>query len=366
MVDTPIPLTFTDPVLGNEIEIMASPATLDSALQWALPNPYLSPLVPKMLYDLRNGDGNLLSSAIRVPLLTYEDISLGMMISVLCHDQVSGLTAEQLAAGPEAYPQLSILNTVAFYDNGRFLLNLCQEWGAIAESGSQPPVQSDIPTLILAGQLDTTTPPDFGLHVAETLSQSTFIELPDQGHVPSFGPAATCIQETVQAFFNSPAEEPAYTCQIEQTQATFFTPYDGREAVAMRPFTADDLPFTVMVPADWEVGDYHHFYWFRFPGDYTHIAVQASPVTIRSWLNFLYENYAGSGLTEFPKNSGEINVNGRNWEIHTTTFDNRPVTLAFSQQAGMIYHVALASENQEHEALYENVLLPILASITPE
>lgn len=367
MLENPVPLSFTDPVLGNEIEIMATPATLDAALQWALPNPYLSPFIPQMLYELQAGDGTLLTAAIGLPLLTYEDISLGMMLSVLCHDQVSSLTAEQLVAGPESYPQLSILNMVAAYDNGRFLRDMCRQWGALAPELVVPqPVQSDIPTLILAGQLDTTTPPAFGQHVAQTLSRSYFIELPDQGHVPSFGPASDCLQEMIQAFWQQPAQVPTYTCQVEQTQTAFFVAYDGSVEIALTPFTADELPFTVMVPAAWEPGASNHFYWLRFQGDVAQIAVQASPVSVAEWLDFLVENYVSSGLAEYPRYQEEITVNGRTWQIYSATFENHPVTFAFAQEAGMTFHAALASSPSEHEALFTNLLLPVLASITPK
>jgi len=72
MQENPIPITFTNPVLDNDIEIMADSTTLAGAMQWALPNPYLSPFIPQMLYDLQEGDGTLLSSAVGLPLLTYD------------------------------------------------------------------------------------------------------------------------------------------------------------------------------------------------------------------------------------------------------------------------------------------------------
>jgi len=129
--------------------------------------------------------------------------------------------------------------------------------------------------------------------------------------VSSFGPAGDCILEMVQQFWHTPEQTPASTCQVEQTQAEFFVPYDGSQAIELTPFTADDLPYTVTVPAAWEPGTNNHFYWLRFPGDIAQIAVQASQTTISAWLDFLVENYVGSGLAEYPTYSEEISVNGR-------------------------------------------------------
>ena len=363
--EDPIPLTFNDPVLGTEIEIMANPATLEAAMQWAVPNSYLAPLVPKMLHDLRNGDATLLKSAVSLPLLTYEDISLGMMISVLCHDQVSSLSAEQLVNGPEAYPQLSILNTVSFFDNGRFLINLCDKWGALAaEPVSPEPVRSNIPTLILAGERDTTTPPTFGQSVAETLSQSYFIEVPEQGHVPSFGPANACLQEIILTFLHNPGQTPVYNCQIEETEIKFYAPYSGNEPIALTPFTNSSLPFTIMVPEGWRAGESNHFYWLRYSGDVAQFAVQASPVSVTEWLDHLVENYAGTGLEEYPEYDDQIGTIGRTWLRYHTTFDGHPVTFLFTEESGLTYHVAYASIREEHAALYINMVIPALDSIT--
>lgn len=362
--DNPIPLTFDDPVLGNEIEIMANAATLEAAMQWAVPNPYLAPAVPKMLYDLRDGDTALLKSAVGLPLLTYEDISLGMMISVLCHDQVSSMSAEQLVNGPEAYPQLSILNTVSFFENGRFLLNMCAEWGALAaETSSPPPVRSSIPTLILAGELDTTTPPTFGQHVAENLSQSTFIEVPEQGHVPSFGPANTCLLEIILTFLQNPGQTPVYDCQIEDTEVKFYAPYSGNEPIPLTPFTNSSLPFTIMVPQGWRAAESNHFYWLRYSGDVAQIAIQVSPTSITEWLDFLMENYVGEGLEEYPEYDGQIGTIGRTWHRYLASYDGHPMTFLFTQENGLTYHVAFASIREEHAALYLNMVIPVLDSI---
>lgn len=364
LAEEPVAIMITDPVQGNVIEIMADHAALNNALQWALPNSALAPLIPQMLYSLRDGDGMLLGSVLTLPLLTYGDMSLGMMISVLCHDQVFTLSPEQLVAGARSHPHLGLLNVVAAYEDGRFLLDLCQQWGAAEpEPGANEPLNSVIPTLILAGERDTTTPPAFGRHLAQGLEHSYFVELPNEGHVPTFGPAADCIQEMIRAFLDNPEVEPDLSCPNERSQASFFIPYNGGEEIGLTPWTADDLPFTIMTPADWQAGEYNHFYWLRFPGDSAQLVVQASSISIEEWLSFLMDNYAGVGLEERPEYVEETMINDRPWQIYTTSFHDQPVTFAFTHEAGTTYQINIASINQEHTSLYENLFLPVLTSL---
>jgi pimeloyl-ACP methyl ester carboxylesterase len=61
----------------------------------------------------------------------------------------------------------------------------CAAWGdadSVSIPISQQAVTSNIPTLILAGELDPITPPAWGRLAGETLSHSQFLEFPDFGH----------------------------------------------------------------------------------------------------------------------------------------------------------------------------------------
>ena len=62
-------------------------------------------------------------------------------------------------------------------------LKICEAWDVPpAEPTTNEAVSSDIPTLILAGQLDPITPPSYGELAAQTLPNSTFLLFPNVGH----------------------------------------------------------------------------------------------------------------------------------------------------------------------------------------
>ena len=73
----------------------------------------------------------------------------------------------------------------------------------------------DIPTLVLAGEYDLQTPPEWGELAASGLSNSYLIEFPNTGHGVIF--YSSCAQDIFQAFIDQPTMEPDSTCTQDLT-----------------------------------------------------------------------------------------------------------------------------------------------------
>ena len=69
---------------------------------------------------------------------------------------------------------------------------------------------SDLPVLILNGEFDPVTPPDWGEKAAETLQNSFVFEFPGIGHGASFFEG--CPQSIFTAFLLNPENEPDGKC----------------------------------------------------------------------------------------------------------------------------------------------------------
>jgi pimeloyl-ACP methyl ester carboxylesterase len=98
-----------------------------------------------------------------------------------------------------------------------FLTALQQEYAACQLWNVQPvpavqkqPVASAIPTLILSGEYDPTTPPAYGKLAARTLSRSYFFLFPSTGHVVVG--TNSCTTSMFRAFLEFPTEKPDTTC----------------------------------------------------------------------------------------------------------------------------------------------------------
>jgi pimeloyl-ACP methyl ester carboxylesterase len=65
--------------------------------------------------------------------------------------------------------------------------------------------------LVLAGEHDPITPPDWGRMVAQDLSNSFFYEFPGNGHWVAR--SSPCALRMALAFWENPTVDPGSTCQ---------------------------------------------------------------------------------------------------------------------------------------------------------
>jgi pimeloyl-ACP methyl ester carboxylesterase len=71
-------------------------------------------------------------------------------------------------------------------------------------------VTSSIPTLILVGEFDTATPPQWARLTGQTLSNSFLFEFPGAGH--SLLTTTDCSVDIITEFLDEPDTEPDRTC----------------------------------------------------------------------------------------------------------------------------------------------------------
>lgn len=83
----------------------------------------------------------------------------------------------------------------------------------------QQPVTSTIPTLILAGEYDPTTPPASRRLAAQTLSRSYFFLFPGTGH--GVVGRVSCATSMFLAFLELPTEKPDTTCMSAVQEPLF-------------------------------------------------------------------------------------------------------------------------------------------------
>lgn len=72
------------------------------------------------------------------------------------------------------------------------------------------PVTSDVPVLLLAGTLDSVTPPSWAHEAARTLSRATVVEFPGRAHAFAFGD--TCAMTVIEAFLDDPGSTRETPC----------------------------------------------------------------------------------------------------------------------------------------------------------
>ena len=203
----------TNPVLvslyagGAERTVRLDGGLLIDVLFVGLYNPVVTVSMPRMIYETQQGNYAILQE--RLGLYFDSGSALGMQMAVQCAEEFPFNTAQEayaLAQGRQ--PQIA-----AFYPASvQPLFAVCQEWTAIPPDPRENlPIQSSLPTLILAGEHDPITPPEWGRMVAADLSNAYFYEFPGNGHWVTR--SSGCALQMALAFWRDPTVDPAYACQ---------------------------------------------------------------------------------------------------------------------------------------------------------
>jgi pimeloyl-ACP methyl ester carboxylesterase len=162
----------------------------------------LIPYLPAIIYQVAGGD---YSSAERLfGLLIFDSTSAdGMGNSVICAEDADYTDADYDTTG--LYPQMA-----ARVKDGD-VRDTCEIWN-VAPLGNyvDNPVVSDIPTLVLSGEMDPVTPSSFGEEVAKYLSQGYAYTFPGVGHGVIGG--GECPQSMMLAFLETPSQRPDDRC----------------------------------------------------------------------------------------------------------------------------------------------------------
>jgi pimeloyl-ACP methyl ester carboxylesterase len=136
------------------------------------------PSMPALIVETSQGNYSRLSR--RLSLFFDRGGSAGMTNSVECNEEVPFGTVEDMLAD-----NLTVQPLVRDHFNNdlRVYFSMCDAW----EAGRADPVEnhlvvSDIPTLLLTGEYDPITPPEWASLTAETLGNSTVYQFPGWGH----------------------------------------------------------------------------------------------------------------------------------------------------------------------------------------
>jgi pimeloyl-ACP methyl ester carboxylesterase len=138
--------------------------------------------------------------------------SRGMMFSVQCHDELPFSSPDEFHAALSSYSELGTM-----YDSsllGGMAYRACETWGAgVADPTANQPVTSDLPTLVMSGEFDPITPPEWGQRAARHLENSYSFEFPGAGHGASG--AGSCPRQMMIAFLDQPAIKPDSSCMSQ-------------------------------------------------------------------------------------------------------------------------------------------------------
>jgi len=147
--------------------------------------------------------------------------SPGMYNAIFCLDGYRDAQIKAGAADREAFPILANAVGSAEYDEKAALH--CRNLGlAPRDSDEYEPVSTDIPALIVAGDMDPVTPPPLAKAILPGFSNASYVEFPYAGHGPLR--SVECGGDLLNLFFDNPTAEPDLSCVGEMEPPDFYVP----------------------------------------------------------------------------------------------------------------------------------------------
>ncbi|MEM7082825.1 MAG: alpha/beta hydrolase [Pseudomonadota bacterium] len=216
----PIALEFVDPISGERSLDDFGYTDLLMAVRLMSYSPETAALLPYMINEA--DQGNLQPLAAQA-LLNAENLgtmlAYGMHNSVVCTEDVPFYTEEGI-------DRSTLMNAYMGDLSYQSLIETCTVWpsGPI-DDGFTKPFASDVPVLVLSGEVDPVTPPAYGDRAARYLGNARAITLPGQGH----GQIQLGCMPTLLATFVSTADHAALDieCLDVQQPAPFFISPSG-------------------------------------------------------------------------------------------------------------------------------------------
>lgn len=173
----------------------------------------LIPFIPALIDQLDQGNTTALEYMFGYAT-EEQGFSFGMHLSLQCAEEIS-------FSSPQAFEARDALVEPVFRDalSASVYLDYCQHWPVDpAPAIENQPVQSALPTLVLAGHFDPITPPVFAMAAHDYLSNSQYFQLRAESHGAS---VSQCGAVLVDAFINAPGEIIDGSCTLEAPELEF-------------------------------------------------------------------------------------------------------------------------------------------------
>jgi pimeloyl-ACP methyl ester carboxylesterase len=319
----------------------------------ALYSAELIPSLPKAIYDASNGDYAFFATLTTLSLLQIDVLSGGMYYAVECAEEVPFTTPQELTALNANLPDaLQALGESSSF--GRATFALCDLWNVTpAPAIENEAVISDLPTLVMSGEYDPITPPEWGEIAASTLANSIYFPVPAVGHGAIL--ASECATDIALAFLDKPNAAPDGSCLDDAPWVDFVIP---GEALTLVAFSNEDLGISSVVPEGWtestqDVGGLTVLTYSR--GSDTALAFLVTTLPAESLLQGVAMQ-AGGELPE-PQT---LEVDSGTWSIYQVEIIGQGAAIAVAEIDGLTYLLQLLAAPNEIDDLVEQALIPAI------
>ena len=171
------------------------------------------------------------------------DSGQGMYDAIMCNDGYREAAIVSGALDRAAFPVLA--NAISAEGDDEAWTEQCIDLGLAPRPRDDfAAVETDIPTLLVEGDMDPITPPPLAHLIEPGFSNGTYVEFPYAGHGPSR--SVECAGDMLNKFYDDPSADPDLSCVDEMEVPDFIGPLYrtsfGPRLVVLAIEDKDDLP----------------------------------------------------------------------------------------------------------------------------
>jgi pimeloyl-ACP methyl ester carboxylesterase len=206
---TPVMVNLADPRDGSRLQLRLDDGKLIDVLLYAFYDWRDIARLPAIVAALAQGDSRPIEGLAGQAFSTFTSprLSHGLFFSVECHDEFPDNRQAEIDRAATELPRYRnfILSNLP--------LTVCPSWPVSPiPDRSNAPVGSDVPILMLSGELDALTPPQWAKQAATNLPKAVQIEFRGVGH--GVLEAHGCADLIVERFLNDPIRSPVDDCLL--------------------------------------------------------------------------------------------------------------------------------------------------------
>lgn len=175
LASNPVTVTMPDPVTGETGSYPLSSRHLQAVIRLMSYSPRTSALLPLLITEALDGNYAPLTAQANMMIGDLEQaISFPMHNAVVCTEDVPFFADDYQDNLENSYLGDTIVDA---------LTTVCSVWPpGVLDDDLKSPLSSDQPILILSGEADPVTPPEYGEQILTTLSNARHLIGPAQGH----------------------------------------------------------------------------------------------------------------------------------------------------------------------------------------
>lgn len=370
--EDPVVVSIRDWIADESDTVVVSGQTILDTILGALYSTWQLSDIPELVAELEAGDTDAITSFLSQDRSTERYFSNGMFYAVACNEEISFADETEVAAAiPDDPFGLAEAFDIAS-NTGNLAFGTCEAF----ESGQAPAVsntavESDVPTLLMAGWFDPVTPISWAERAGETLPNSHLVIGPNASHGVS---GDECGISVALEFLNSPDDAPDDRCLVE-AELSFLGPTENSIELTPLVFESQDLGVAIdsVGPAGWGAGslkgDLYRRNSFLDPTEFYQLGGDPN---LGLGLQDFIESEKNLTMSASRRFSGEIgpisadDVPG-DWRYRSGERPDRVLVDWFETEiGGLATYVILVSAPEERDYLLEQMVGPALEAIDVE